>query len=68
MLLKRRRHGSQRPLAPVKLELLPGSAGIEVPQIVFKGDDNIWYTLVPETEADVRALMSEAHIVHHNWE
>lgn len=69
MRLQRRKHGSQRAKAPIKLKLHPnfvGSGGDAT--ITFKGEDGVWYTLEPETEADVKALLSQVHIVHHNWE
>lgn len=65
MLLHRRKHGSQRRMAPIKLEVMPNASGD--PDITFKGGDGIWYVLTPESHAEMKLLLSEAHIVHHNW-
>ena len=64
MLLHRRKHGSQRPMAPIKLTLQPN---IGEPEMTFRDQDGTWYRLVPENEAEMKQLLSEAHIIHHNW-
>lgn len=65
MILHRRKHGSQRAMQSIKVEIWPsgyGDVGLHL-----KGADGIWYWLKPETPEEVKALMSEAHITHHNW-
>lgn len=64
MLLYRRKHGSQRPMAPVKLEVFRAD---DNPDITFKGSDGVYYSIIPEDMAEVKLLLSEAHIVHHNF-
>ena len=65
MLLHRRRHGSQRAKAPLRLTIQPNITGDA--ELTLKGDDGIWYVLEPESEAEMKQLLSEAHIIHHNW-
>lgn len=67
MNLFRRKHGSQRTMAPVELTLMPNYSGSGDATITFKGSDDVWYVIRPETMEDVKALMSSAHVVHHNW-
>lgn len=54
-------------MAPVELTLMPNYSGSGDATITFKGSDDVWYVIRPETMEDVKALMSSAHVVHHNW-
>jgi hypothetical protein len=65
MLLHRRKHGSQRAKAPVKLTIQPNVSGDA--DITFRDEEGTWYRLEPENEAEMKQLLSEAHIIHHNW-
>ena len=65
MKLYRRKHGSQRAMAPITLELVLNTTGES--DITFKGADGIYYVIQPDTLEEHRKLLSEVHIAHHNW-
>lgn len=68
MILIKRKHGSQRASAPVKITTEPNWCGQGgSPNIVFKDENGDWITIKPETREDVRELMSQAHIVAGNF-
>jgi hypothetical protein len=68
MLLQKRKHGSQRAgrSEKITLETNWGGQGGN-PYLIFKTEDDVYLTIIPESEEDVKALMSQAHIVHHNF-
>jgi hypothetical protein len=67
MLLHRRQHGSQRPKKPIRVTLEPnftGPGGSN--RLTFKTERGEYLMFEPEDEAEMRQLLSEAHITHHN--
>lgn len=66
MILHRRRHGSQRSLKPIKLEPHRIVTADET-FLAFKGEDDVWYMIAPESEEEMKTLLSEIHVIHHNW-
>jgi hypothetical protein len=66
MLLFRRRNGSQRSFEPIKLELYRITDERDT-SLTFKGEDGVWYTITPETFEEMKTLLSEVHVIHHNW-
>lgn len=66
--MHRRRFRSQRPMSTIGLTLEPNWGGQDgVPYLTLKGDDNIYYQLVFETEEDIREMLSQVHIAFHNY-
>lgn len=65
MLLRSRKHRSQREKAPVRMTFWPNADG--APHITLRDDEGTWYMLEPENEDEMKRLLSEAHIIHHNW-
>lgn len=65
MIIRRRRHGSPRAMKPLLVHM---QVNIDETFITFKGEDDIWYMLVPETEAEMKQLLSNVHVIHHYWE
>jgi hypothetical protein len=62
-----RRKNSQRAASPISVAFYPnysGSGGL--PLLVLESDQT-YYTLEPETLDEVRQVMSQAHILHHNF-
>lgn len=68
MILRKRKHGSQRMSKPIKLTFLSyntaGQGG--VPYMTLVSEDQQYYMFEPENEAEARVLLSEAHIVFAN--
>lgn len=69
MKLVKRRHGSQRPYAPITLELhnynTAGQGG-DNHVVFFDPDDQMYYSIVLETDAEYRELLSAtAKAGHH---
>ena len=56
--------GEGFPLGRAKLEVFRAD---DNPDITFKGSDGVYYSIIPEDMAEVKLLLSEAHIVHHNF-
>ena len=52
-------------MAPIQLTLQPNVGG--EPNLTFRDEDGTWYVLQPETHEEMKKLLSEAHILHHNW-
>lgn len=62
-----RKKGSQRAMAPVKLEFEYNSAGQGgVPYLTFSGADGKYYMIHFENIEEARTLLSQAHIVWAN--
>lgn len=59
IFLHTRRAGSQRSAKAVRLDTT--SVESEDRAIAFKGDDDLYYFLTLETEADVKGLLSIVH-------
>lgn len=67
--MHRRKYGSQRPMKTLKLQFEPNWGGQNgLPYISMIGDDGVYYQLVFETEADMREMLSQAHIAFHNYQ
>lgn len=64
MILHRRRNGSQRVMAPIKLTIWPNIGDTE---ITFRDQEGTWYRLEPESDEEMKKLLSEVHTVYHNW-
>lgn len=68
MFLVKRKHGSQRASKPVSVKLDPNWSGQGGSRAIhMQTPEGDWISLVPETVEDVRELMSQAHILHHNF-
>ena len=67
MRLHRRKHGSQRPAQPKTATFLANYAGQGGnTELGFKiGEEYIWFVF--ESDDEVKELLSQAHIIHHNW-
>lgn len=65
MILHRRRHGSQRGMAPMRVELVP-IVDNRTDTLTFKGSDGIYYTLEAETSAEMRELVQEIRVAQSN--
>lgn len=68
MKLTRRRKHSQRPSVPEPVLMVPnftGQGGFA--NITFESVD-FYYFLEPETDAEMRELLSQVHTLHHNFE
>ncbi|WP_062120234.1 hypothetical protein [Aureimonas sp. AU40] len=68
MELTRRQHGSQRAKRPMKVTLEPnftGQGGTK--RLTFKTESGEYLMFEPESDAEMRELLSEVHIVHHNF-
>ena len=68
MQLTIRRKGSQRASKPISVTLYPNYAGQGGPPVLILESDLSYYTLEPETMDEVKQVMSQAHILHHNFE
>lgn len=70
MYMLRRRKGSQRSMEPIPLQFeinMAGHGGL--PTItMYDAEREMYYTLQFDSETEVRELLSQAHIVHHNFE
>jgi hypothetical protein len=60
--------GSQRASAPVRVEFVPNWAGQGgIATLTFEGDDGKYYTFSFANLEEVRELLSQSHIVWHNF-
>jgi hypothetical protein len=68
MLIERRKYGSHQDMMPISGEGQPnlGGQGGSL-SITMLGSDGVRYTPRPETLEDVKGLMYQAHIIHHNF-
>jgi hypothetical protein len=66
MRLVTRRKGSQRRSVPIPVEFVPNFTGHGSSDLVLVAADR-YYFLEFESEAEVRAFLSQAHIIHHNY-
>lgn len=69
MKLVKRKYGSQRASRPVSLTLSPnfsGQGGYDFISFYDK-ENEIWYSILPESMDEVKELMSQAHILYHNF-
>lgn len=69
MYMIRRRKGSQRPSEPIPLKFeinFVGQGGFPT-MTMYDEAREMYYTLWFDSEAEVRELLSQAHIVHHNF-
>lgn len=64
MLLQRRKHGSQRAMKPLKIELVR-SADQRDDTLTFLGEDGVYYQIAPEGNEELRLLLSEIHVLFH---
>lgn len=63
-----RKPGSQRASRPRKLVIEPnwvGEGGYA--SLIFRTEDDKYLVITPETPEDVKVLMSQAHVIHHNF-
>ncbi len=68
MMLHQRVNGSQRTKAPVKLNFWPNVTGQGgEPHLMFRNEAGDWVWLTFDSEDEVRELLSQAHIIHHNF-
>ena len=67
MKLTIRRKNSQRAAAPISVALYPNYSGSGGLPLLILESDQTYYTLEPETLDEVRQVMSQAHILHHNF-
>lgn len=68
MIFERRRKNSQRKRQDVKVKFYPNFAGQNGLAVLTIESDDEYFTLIPETEEEVKELLSQAHIIHHNFE
>jgi hypothetical protein len=67
MKLTIRRKNSQRSAAPILVSFYPNYSGSGGLPLLILESDSTYYTLEPETLDEVRQVMSQAHILHHNF-
>lgn len=68
MQLIKRRHGSQRSYAPLKATFEVNWAGQGgSTELVFRTEDNMYHIIKFDSRAEVRELLSQAHIIEHNY-
>lgn len=62
-----RRKNSQRAASPIPVSFYPNYSGSGGLPVLILESDSTYYTLEPETLDEVRQVMSQAHILHHNF-
>jgi hypothetical protein len=62
-----RRKGSQRTSKPTKVEFYPNYSGQDGLKDLILVTDQEYLTLEFESEEEVKQLLSQAHIIHHNY-
>ncbi|MCK9361763.1 hypothetical protein M0Q28_06105 [Patescibacteria group bacterium] len=62
-----RRKNSQRASAPIPVSFYPNYSGQGGLPLLILESDQTYYTLEPETLDEVRQVMSQVHILHHNF-
>lgn len=68
MKMMKRKEGSQRMSKPVECKLFPNFAGQGGdPQLTLQTTDGDWIWFEFDNADEVRELLSQAHIVHHNF-
>lgn len=65
MILITRRRGSRRASSPVRVAIERNVSGDGMLTLLY--EDGTYMMLEPETEEEMKLLLSEAHIIHHNW-
>lgn len=70
MKLRKRKNGSQREGKASDIKFWPNLTGQGgEPHLMFRDQETgEWIWIEFETEEEVRELLSQAHIVHHNFE
>lgn len=69
MKLVKRKQGSQRTSRPITLTTSPnfsGQGGYDFISFYDK-ENKTWYSIHPESIDEVKELMSQAHILYHNF-
>ena len=68
MILHQRKANSQREMAPIKLKFWPNYAGQGgEAQLIFQDQLGNWFWLAFEDGEEVKELLSQTHIVYHNF-
>jgi hypothetical protein len=62
-----RRKSSQRAAAPITVTFYPNFAGQNGLPVLILESEEMYYTLEPESLDEVKQVMSQAHILHHNF-
>lgn len=68
MKMIRRNAGSQRSSSWLECKFFPnvtGSGG--QPDLILRTSEGNWITFIFDNEAEVHELLSQAHIIHHNF-
>jgi hypothetical protein len=62
-----RHHGSQRPSTTEDMSFKPNFAGQGGNPYLVLRTGNKYHIIHFETAEEVKELLSQAHIIHHNW-